>query len=142
MTGDEAWIVFLVRALRNQFGRDEQARLGLLGVVLVVGWGLAGGSEVEGRWWAPKDAAVWGDDSELLVGLHGHGPARFMDEGVVAATEKPHIVDVGGALVSVVLANVMGLAARRLGRAARKRTVTIASDKRTPLLRGSGANGA
>lgn len=53
--------------------------------------------------------------------------ARFVDEGVVAATEKPHIVDVGGALVSVVLANVMGLAARRLGGAAGERTVTIAS---------------
>ena len=76
--------------------------------------GLAGGSEVEGRWRAPKDAAIGGDDLELLIGLHGDGPARSMDEGVVAATEEPHVVDVGGAVVSVVLADVMGLAARRL----------------------------
>lgn len=65
--------------------------------MVLVAAGLAGGSEVEGRWWAPKDAAVGGDDAELLVCLHGHGPARFVDEGVVAATEKPHVVDVGGA---------------------------------------------
>ena len=55
--------------------------------------------------------AVGGDDLELLVGLHGEGPAGFVDEGVVAATEEPHVVAVGRAVVSVVLADVMGLAA-------------------------------